>query len=475
MTRFGEELRRLRKRSGLTQELLAVGAGLSTEAVSLLERGRRTPRMTTMRLLADGMRLAPVDRATFYESAEPPATGAATVPTFADSPVGREGEIAKICDLIQLADSRLVTLLGPAGVGKTRIAVACAAAMARRFPDGVHWLAVGPPSDGAALLAMVATALGMQVSPGVAPDDIAEHLRDRAVLLIIDNAQDQLLACANLVRFLTAAAPRLTILVTSRHLTMVPGELVVTVPPLRLPAAGSNAPQLLLTAASRLFLSRAGLGGLDAADADAVVRICNRLDGLPGALELAAARTAVLTVQELAEALDTELSILQSSELDAGLDLAGATLSLSHTLPVDRERLVFERLSVFADSFTPEAVIAVCGGGPGTPVVLADPFDCAEPMMFGEQTVEPTALDLLQVQRSTLRDQMVKLVEDGALAQYDDRQLIEFMQGEERDQSGSPLLQHAIIAECQARDLPAKLGQSSTRDAYDLLACRAAL
>ena len=167
----------------------------------------------------------------------------------------------------------------------------------------------------------------------------------------------------DLCRILLAIPTRLTIVVTTRRPTELPGELLVTVPPLSLPKAGSSARELPLAAASRLFLTRAGLGGLDDADADAVVRICGRLDGLPWALELAAARTAVLTVQELADALDTEMDILHASRLDGGSDLTDATLDFRQALPVDRERLVFERLAVFADRFTCEAVTSVCGAG----------------------------------------------------------------------------------------------------------------
>ena len=123
MSLFGNELRRLRKQSGLSQELLAANAGLSPEAVSLLERGRRTPRLTTLRLLADGMDLAHLDREAFYATAQLAAPGDAQLPIYADPPFGRNVEIASVGELMIRADTHLITLL-TTGVGKTRIAAA---------------------------------------------------------------------------------------------------------------------------------------------------------------------------------------------------------------------------------------------------------------------------------------------------------------------------------------------------------------
>jgi transcriptional regulator with XRE-family HTH domain len=154
MTLFGEELRRLRKRSGLSQETLAARAGLSPEAVSLLERGRRSPRMTTMRLLAEGLRLAEADRAALFAAAT--YDGRDGRANFADHPVGRDKELREVAELIERDDTRLLTLLGPAGVGKTRIAVGYAATQPARFPDGVHWFPIGTLNDPSTVLSALA-------------------------------------------------------------------------------------------------------------------------------------------------------------------------------------------------------------------------------------------------------------------------------------------------------------------------------
>jgi transcriptional regulator with XRE-family HTH domain len=136
MNLFGAELRRLRRRSGLSQETLAARAGLSPEAVSLLERGRRSPRMTTMRLLAEGLSLPESDRSALFASVNFHEPSPPSLPVFADHPVGRDAELRAVAELIERDDTRLLTLLGPAGVGKTRIAVGYASTQPVQFPDG---------------------------------------------------------------------------------------------------------------------------------------------------------------------------------------------------------------------------------------------------------------------------------------------------------------------------------------------------
>lgn len=162
MNLFGEELRRLRRRSGLSQETLAARAGLSPEAVSLLERGRRSPRMTTMRLLAEGLRLPESDRSALFASVNFHEPSVPSLPVFADHPVGREAELRTVAELIERDDTRLLTLLGPAGVGKTRIAVEYAATQPTQFPDGVHWFPIGTLNDPTTVLSALAGVLGVR-------------------------------------------------------------------------------------------------------------------------------------------------------------------------------------------------------------------------------------------------------------------------------------------------------------------------
>jgi transcriptional regulator with XRE-family HTH domain len=341
MTLFGEELRRLRRRSGLSQETLAARAGLSSEAVSLLERGRRSPRMTTMRLLAEGMRLAEAERSALFASANlEPSTP--SLPVFADHPVGRDKELREVAELIERDDTRLLTLLGPAGVGKTRIAVGYAATQPARFPDGVHWFPIGTLNDPSTVLSALAGAMGVRSTPKATVEEIIDHVRPLSSLLVIDNAEHHLTTCAKLCRAILAGAPKLTILITSRHLTGVSGEQAFPVVPLQLPPPGMPAEQLGTIPSCQLFLARSLINNrLSQSAAEAVIRICHRLDGLPLALELAAARTNVLTVHELADTLESELGILQAPAPGGEQQLVDAMVGWTYQQLSRTERLIF--------------------------------------------------------------------------------------------------------------------------------------
>ena len=364
MNLFGQELRRLRRRSGLSQETLAARAGLSPEAVSLLERGRRSPRMTTMRLLAQGLRLPESDRSALFASVNLREPSAPSLPAFADRPIGRDSELREVAQLIERDDTRLLTLLGPAGVGKTRIAVEYAATRPAGFPDGVHWFPIGTLNDPSTVLSALAGALGVRGSPKATVEEIIDHLCPLSSLLVIDNAEHHLTTCAELCRAILAGAPKLTILVTSRHLTGVPGEQAFPVVPLQLPVPGTPASQLSSIPSCQLFLARSLINNpLDQPAADAIIRICQRLDGLPLALELAAARTNVLTVHELAATLDGELSILQAPGPGGRQQLTDAIVGWTYSRLSLTEQLIFERLSVFGGSFARDAVTEVCGVG----------------------------------------------------------------------------------------------------------------
>lgn len=370
MRSFGDRLRRLRQQSGLSQEALAQRAGLSTEAISLLERGRRTPRITTMRLLADALSLTEADRADLFASLAPPERPHRPLPNPADPLIGRDAELAALERLLAHPAVRLVTLSGAGGVGKTRLAVAAARRQADRFADGVRWLPLGTLTHSTSLTAAVAAALGATPGREHLPESLAEHLAGTQALLVFDNAEHVLAELGELCTAILAAAGEVKILLTSRHQLRIPGENVFALRPLDLPASASPA-DLTRSAASRLFLQRAGrhdLESLSPLEAAAVVRICQRLDGLPLALELAAARTGVLTVPELAEVLDHNLAILSDPAQERSL--TDAVVGWSFRLLTAAERTLFARLSVFGGSFSREAATAVCGDGLGALEVL---------------------------------------------------------------------------------------------------------
>lgn len=364
MTSFGDELRRLRRRSGLSQEVLAERAGLSTEAISLLERGRRSPRLTTMRLLADAMTLGEADRSALFGTlTDDPPVGWST-PTPAEPMIGRESELADLSRLLHEPDIRLITVCGPGGVGKTRLSITAAGREDELFPDGVRWLPVSSLGDAQLMLTAIAAALGADHGRRRPLDSIVEHVHGSRQLLVVDNADSRADEVADLCRAILADPGEVKILVTSRFQLRVPGELVYALRPLRVPPVGAGV-DLRAYAASRLFLERmsrldAGPTGVfrtDASSATAIGRICRRLDGLPLALELAAARTGVLTVSELADALDRSLSILSPTRDSS---LTEEVVGWSYRLLPPVEQRLFARLGVFSAGFGREDATAVC-------------------------------------------------------------------------------------------------------------------
>ena len=360
MSSFGDELRRLRRSAGLSQESLADRAGLSTEAISLLERGRRTPRMTTMRLLADAMGLDEHDRSRLCatSTATPPLGW--TVPTPAEPLIGRETDLAELGWLLRDPRVRLITVRGTGGVGKTRLSIAAAGQQEDHFADGVRWLPVASLADTQALFAAVASALGAAQTRRPQLDSIVDHLRDTQQLLIIDNAESLLEPIKELCSAVLAGTSEVTLLLTSRHQLHVAGETVYALRPLALPPVGAAPASLTTYAASRLLLDR--MARLDPRLADPsstadIIRICRRLDGLPLALELAAARTGVLTVSELADTLDRTLAILSRTR---DVSLTEEVVGWSYQLLTPVERTMFARLGVFTASFSRDDAAEVC-------------------------------------------------------------------------------------------------------------------
>ena len=388
-TSFGLLLREYRQARGLTQEDLAARARMSARAVSDLERGlARTPRRDSVRLLADALDLGAADRLRLEVAAGPRHVGTQSsvyaetaqtgLPIQLTSFVGRQREVQEATAL--LAETRLLTLLGPGGVGKTRLAHEAAAEAALGYPDGVRWVELAPLTDPLAVPRAVAAALGLSESD----DDTLNRrlqaaVRARQMLLVLDNCEHLLDACAALLDQLLRVGEHLRVLVTSREALMVAGEVTWTVPPLALPAAGQGmSPSALAHSdAVRLFTDRARAiqphFALSEHNAHAVVEVCSRLDGLPLALELAAARLRGLSVAQLARRLDQRFMLLTGGSRSAlpRQQTLRATVAWSYSLLTEAEQHLFNRLSVFAGGFTVEAAEAVCTANEiGAPAVL---------------------------------------------------------------------------------------------------------
>lgn len=371
---FGTLLRRLREAAGLSQEELAERAALSSHAVSALERGTRTrPYPHTVRALADalgvtdGQRTALIDAVPTRRRAERNAPvdavpgRARALPVPATPLVGRDADLARAREAV--SRDRLVTLTGLGGVGKTRLALAVAHACERGFPDGAAYVELAPLIDVEAVVPAIADAVDVTLAPGQHPAlALAEQLRDRRLLLVLDNVE-HLLDAAPRVATLLEGAPGLTVLATSRAPLRVRGETELPVDPLALPdSPGADSP------AVRLLLDRAGAvspgWGTGPDDGPAVADICVRLDGIPLALELVAARCRLLDPPSLLGRLDEAL-------LAGGRDhperqrTMRATLDWSYGLLRVEEQRLLRLLSVFAGGFRlddVESVVALSGG-----------------------------------------------------------------------------------------------------------------
>jgi predicted ATPase/DNA-binding SARP family transcriptional activator len=282
--------------------------------------------------------------------------------------LGREGELAALDQL--LGGARLVTLTGAGGVGKTRLAVEFAAGVVKRFPDGV-WLAdLAGITDPELVPSVVMEVLGVRQSGEMAViDALRWRVRSAELLLVLDNCEHLLDACADLAAALLSGSPGLRVLATSRELLGVPGEVACPVPPLAVPADDAGPAVITAASAVRLFLERGSLAragvGLPGAPVAAIARICRELDGLPLAIELAAARTRVLSVEEIEAHLADKFRFLayQRPVADARHQALKTAIDWSYQLLSDDEQRAFRPLSVFAADFGLEHAGAVCCGG----------------------------------------------------------------------------------------------------------------
>ena len=376
---FGVQLKKLREAAGFTQEELATIAGLSVHAVSALERGeRRRPHVETVRALSAALDLTGAARDALMGSARAPAQHAAadeltgaSLPLPLTSLLGRDADIETLHRWLADAAARLITLVGPGGVGKTRLALELARAIADQDTTRVVFVPLAALRDPAFLAPTIAEALGL---PDVTASELPRRVRvacaDRPTLLVLDNFE-QLLDAAWLVTDLLTTAGTLKVLATSRAPLRLRGEREYVVGPLALDAGMDETSPIDLVAspAVRLFVERVRdvrpEFRLTPANGRAVTAICRRLDALPLAVELAASWMKTLTVDELLRRLteDVLVSTVAPRDLPERQQTMTATVAWSyHLLPADEQR-AFRGLGALPGLFSIEAAAAVLGGG----------------------------------------------------------------------------------------------------------------
>ncbi|MCU0495379.1 MAG: tetratricopeptide repeat protein, partial [Chloroflexaceae bacterium] len=438
---LGTWIRRQRRVLGLTQAELAHRVGCAAITIRKIEADERRPSVQVAQLLAEQLGLAPAERELFLRVARAelradflPAEAAAAAPASPALPnnglplpatplIGREADIAAIESMLRREAVRLLTLPGPPGIGKTRLALAVAHAMQPHFPAGIHMVALAPISDPELVPSAIARALGLNQSGPALLHDIKMALQG-GQLLVLDNFE-QLLPAAPLLAELLASVARLKLLVTSRAALRLAAEHEYAVAPLGLPPLDQALTPVELETfpAVSLFVQRAravqASFQLNEANAAAVATICTRLDGLPLAMELAAARTRMLSPQALLQRLDSRLATLTGGARDmpARQQTLRAAIDWSFQLLAADEQRLFARLGVFVGGWTLEAADAVNHSGQtDTLETLAALVDQSLVQRLGGLATEPR-FTMLETLREYALEQLAHAGESEAIRQ----------------------------------------------------------
>lgn len=421
---IGDLVRKLRIAAALSQEELAERSGLSVRGLSDLERGlRQTPRLESLRMLADALALDDATRGVLFAAARPPRATvpprqerAASLPLLPTRLIGREREVAAIAAMLADPGVHLVTLVGPGGAGKTHLA-RTVAALAAQFRDGSRFVDLSPLSDAALVMPAIAAALGVHVGTGHAvAEEIASVLRDAQILLILDNCE-QVLDAAGELAALLQACPEQRVLATSREPWHIRAEHIYAIGPLPLPLVDTwgTLDDLARVPAVALFVERAQAVDssflITEGNAPAVAEICRRLDGLPLAIELAAARVSVLPPTALLARLEQRLPLLTggSRDLPARQRTMRDAVAWSYGLLTPPEQRAFRTFSVFAGGFAlaaSEEVLAGIGASAAEAIDLVTSL-VAKSLLRPMSGVEKTRYLMLETVREFGAEQLL--------------------------------------------------------------------
>ncbi|HEY5093907.1 MAG TPA: tetratricopeptide repeat protein [Candidatus Eremiobacteraceae bacterium] len=436
---FGALLRQFRLNAGMTQQELAERARLSVQAIGLLERGERTrPQRETVLLLGRALELSPEGEALLgsavgiahptHQRNRSEALNASllrivrldtqapkhNLPQQLTSFVGRKREVEEISELVR--EHRLVTIVGSGGVGKTRVALQLGSDALDGCPDGVWLVDLAPLADQALVANAISTALQLPSTAGSALSAVVAYLKARRLLMILDNCEHVIAGARDATARIVQSCPYVRILSTSREPLDVPGERAYRLPSLAVPPDSSGSAQVALSyGAVALFVDR-GLAvdanfALTDDNAPDVVEICRRLDGIPLAIELAAARVEMLAPRQIAQRLDQRFRLLTGGDPTAlpRHRTMTALIGWSYDLLTPREQKFFESLSVFAGGCTLDAATAVCASDREGEIEVIDLIASlvSKSLVVAEMVGNEQRYRLLETSRQYARDKLM--------------------------------------------------------------------